>query len=93
VCPADLTELLRTHAEEWNEVDDDGLGVLDVVCGSCRSTGEAVDHPDNVFVYVWRRGESQREFYGLLCHPCGERLIRDFALVQEEDRPLAPLPR
>ena len=86
VCPSDLTELLRTHSEEWIRVDDDGLATLDGLCTSCGTDENATRFSDQVFVYVWRRGQPQDEFYGALCYSCGERLRKDFALVKEEHR-------
>lgn len=83
VCPADVDELLRTHSQEWIEIDDDGLATTDALCGACREPVPAGSNRGDAFVYLWRRNSPQREFYAVYCSSCCDRLIRDFGLVEE----------
>jgi hypothetical protein len=85
VCPADLTELLHTHEAEWEMVSDEGLGPMASVCQSPECADAQRDPVSSAFVYVWRRGSPQSEYYGQYCQRHADKLIADFGLVEEPD--------
>ena len=84
VCPTDLDELLKTHAQEWVELDDSGLEAPSTVCSACEETLGVFPERGDAFIYVWRRSSPQREFYAVYCLGCSDRLIRDFQLKEQE---------
>lgn len=85
VCPADLSELLHVHEAEWEMVSDEGLGPMAAVCSAPECTDEKRDALSSAFVYVWRRGSPQSEYYGQYCRRHADKLIADFGLVAEAD--------
>jgi hypothetical protein len=87
VCPQDLTELLHTHEAEWEMVSDDGLGQMGAMCSAPECQDEKRDTLSSAFVYVWRRGMPQSEYYGQYCRRHADKLIADFGLVAEANRP------
>lgn len=86
VCPVDMDEVLGRHAEEWELVSDEGLSSESSMhCSRCH------DEPDgsrlvSAFVYVWRRGKAQDEYYGQYCDGCAAELINTYGLVEEATR-------
>lgn len=86
VCPADLEELLHTHEAEWEMVSDEGLGPMATVCSAPECTNAERGSLSSAFVYVWRRGAPQSEFYGQYCRHHADKLIADFGLVEEASR-------
>ena len=85
VCPIDLTELLHTHEDEWEMVSDEGLEPMAAVCSAPNCQGDPSTPLAPAFVYVWRRGQSQAEYYAQYCQLHVADLVRTFGLRREEN--------
>lgn len=84
VCPSDLTEMLRTHDEEWSVVSDEGLQAGALVCSACGDAVPSGTRLVPVFVYVWRRGLDQEERFGQYCPSCARAVEAAFSLTRED---------
>lgn len=85
VCPGCLSQVLEEHVSDWCYVSDEGLSPGSGLCLTCGRAAGSGERLVPAFVYVWRRGTDQAEYYGEYCEECASAVRERYGLLWEND--------
>ena len=84
VCPVDLDSILGQERLGLFLVSDDTQALVTDMCGSCGQRATNVFPLDQLYLPVYRRGQEREDYFAELCKNCGDKLIAEWRLAEDE---------